>query len=144
MAVEDYSLQGPMGSRHTLLKERCKRGFWRDPLYWEGVRAEVAEPLEAELLAAEAAAPDAAARRLERAVADTRALGSLACANPACMGVVLCPPGGLQVKAARGKKCSQCQAVRYCGPACQKSHWQRGGHKAPCRELQRQLLAAAQ
>ena len=40
----------------------------------------------------------------------------------------------------RGKLCSGCRRLRYCGPACQKADWR--AHKAACRELQRRKAAA--
>ena len=30
------------------------------------------------------------------------------------------------------KVCPQCRAARYCGAACQKQHWNAGGHKTTC------------
>ena len=35
-----------------------------------------------------------------------------------------------------GKKCGRCQ-TRYCGPACQKKHWEEGGHDQLCRKIKR-------
>ena len=31
-----------------------------------------------------------------------------------------------------GKKCGRC-STRYCGPACQKKHWEEGGHDQLCK-----------
>ena len=36
---------------------------------------------------------------------------------------------------ALGKKCGRC-STRYCGPACQKQHWD-GGHKELCRRIKK-------
>ena len=33
-----------------------------------------------------------------------------------------------------GKKCGRC-STRYCGPACQVQHWERGGHDKLCRKI---------
>jgi TPR repeat protein len=30
------------------------------------------------------------------------------------------------------KVCPQCKTTRYCGAACQKQHWNAGGHKETC------------
>ena len=35
-----------------------------------------------------------------------------------------------------GKKCGRC-ATRYCGPACQKKHWEEGGHDKLCRKIKK-------
>ncbi|MEM7518865.1 MAG: zinc finger MYND domain-containing protein, partial [Planctomycetota bacterium] len=43
------------------------------------------------------------------------------------------------------KRCAQCGVVVYCGAACQKEHWKKGGHKKECRartELQEKMQAA--
>ena len=37
---------------------------------------------------------------------------------------------------ASGKKCSRC-STRYCGPACQKTHWEEGGHDKLCKQIRR-------
>ena len=34
------------------------------------------------------------------------------------------------------KKCSRCK-TRYCNEACQRQHWERGGHEALCRRIKR-------
>ena len=36
---------------------------------------------------------------------------------------------------ALGKKCGRC-STRYCGPACQKQHWD-GGHKDLCKKIKK-------
>ena len=35
-----------------------------------------------------------------------------------------------------GKKCGRC-ATRYCGPACQKKHWEEGGHDQLCKQIKK-------
>ena len=35
-----------------------------------------------------------------------------------------------------GKKCGRC-STRYCGPECQKQHWQEGGHDQLCKPIKR-------
>ena len=35
-----------------------------------------------------------------------------------------------------GKKCGRC-STRYCGPACQKKHWEEGGHDKLCKKIKR-------
>ena len=35
-----------------------------------------------------------------------------------------------------GKKCGRC-STRYCGPACQKKHWEEGGHDQLCKPIKR-------
>ena len=35
-----------------------------------------------------------------------------------------------------GKKCGRCQ-TRYCGPACQKQHWDAGGHDKLCKKIKK-------
>ena len=34
------------------------------------------------------------------------------------------------------KRCSRCK-TRYCNEACQRQHWERGGHDALCRRIKR-------
>ena len=34
------------------------------------------------------------------------------------------------------KRCSRCK-TRYCNEACQRQHWERGGHEARCRRIKR-------
>ena len=36
----------------------------------------------------------------------------------------------------RGKKCGRC-STRYCGPACQKQHWQEFGHDQLCKPIKK-------
>ncbi len=35
-----------------------------------------------------------------------------------------------------GKKCGRC-STRYCGPACQKQHWEGGGHDQLCKKIKK-------
>ena len=35
-----------------------------------------------------------------------------------------------------GKKCGRC-STRYCGPACQKKHWEEGGHDKLCKKMKK-------
>ena len=35
-----------------------------------------------------------------------------------------------------GKKCGRC-STRYCGPACQKKHWEEGGHDRLCKKIKK-------
>ena len=35
-----------------------------------------------------------------------------------------------------GKKCGRC-STRYCGPACQKQHWEGGGHDQVCKKIKK-------
>ena len=34
------------------------------------------------------------------------------------------------------KQCSRCK-TRYCGPECQKQHWEAGGHDKLCRKIRK-------
>ena len=36
----------------------------------------------------------------------------------------------------RGKKCGRC-STRYCGPECQKKHWEEGGHDQLCKLIKK-------
>ena len=36
-----------------------------------------------------------------------------------------------------GKRCGRC-STRYCGPACQKQHWDAGGHDKLCKKIKKQ------
>ena len=36
----------------------------------------------------------------------------------------------------KAKQCSRCK-TRYCGPACQKKHWDEGGHDALCKKIKK-------
>ena len=35
-----------------------------------------------------------------------------------------------------GKKCGRC-STRYCGPECQKQHWEQGGHDKLCKPIKK-------
>ena len=63
-----------------------------------------------------------AAARLELArIAATRSCAYLRCAN-------------LEGGSGRGRTCSACKAVKYCGTACSHADW-RAGHKRVCKAL---------
>ena len=111
----------------------CDNGFAliHSPAFWERLRVEVVEPLVAGLEAAAAAAEGDAARQAQLAVDVAQALATRPCAHPCCTTIV----GAREADAPRGKRCSRCQVVRYCGRACQLADWP--AHKAACRELQR-------
>ena len=36
-----------------------------------------------------------------------------------------------------GKKCGRC-STRYCGPECQKQHWEGGGHDKLCKQIKKE------
>ena len=93
--------------------------------YWRRLRAEVTEPLAAALDAKAAASSDPA----QLAVDVAEALATRTCAHVGCTTVV----GASEAAAPRGKRCSGCRLVRYCGAACQTADWP--AHKAACREL---------
>ena len=69
------------------------------------------------------------AQRAQQAVEAAEALATRACAHPASTTVV----GASEAAAPRGKLCSGCRLVRYCGAACQKADWP--AHRAACREV---------
>lgn len=57
--------------------------------------------------------------------------------TPTAAAVPTCAACGATAEGAGVRKllrCSGCQVVRYCGPACQRAHW-RGGHKTECAGL---------
>ena len=104
-----------------------------EPEYWRRLQAEVIQPL-AELLANSAAAEGTGGQSqlvLQRAVAAAQALATRKCAHPRCTTVI----GPSEAAMHRGKLCSGCRLVCYCGVACQKADWR--AHKAACRELLR-------
>ena len=92
---------------------------------------EVIGPLVKSLQAKDTAEEGDAARQAQLAVEVAEALSTRPCAHPCCTTLL----GASEADAPRGKLCSGCRAVRYCGPACQKADWR--AHKAACRELQR-------
>ncbi|KXZ53500.1 hypothetical protein GPECTOR_7g950 [Gonium pectorale] len=53
------------------------------------------------------------------------------CCNPACGDLTGESEAGLKLRL-----CAGCEAVRYCGAACQRQHWA-SGHKAECARLKR-------
>ncbi|PNH08337.1 hypothetical protein TSOC_005068 [Tetrabaena socialis] len=52
------------------------------------------------------------------------------CVNPACRNFDGPAEADLPLR-----KCSACEAVRYCGAGCQRQHWREGGHKKECAGL---------
>ena len=97
-----------------------------DPAFWLRLQAEVIEPLSAALAKGAELAP---AQQAQLAVEAAEALATRACAHPCCTTVV----GASEAAVPRGKLCSGCRLVRYCGPRCQKADWR--AHKAACREV---------
>ena len=47
-----------------------------------------------------------------------------------------CPVCAVALPALTAKQCSRCK-TRYCGPACQKKHWEEGGHDKLCRKIRK-------
>ena len=47
-----------------------------------------------------------------------------------------CPVCAAALPARTAKQCSRCK-TRYCGPACQKKHWEEGGHDTLCKKIKR-------
>jgi hypothetical protein len=47
-----------------------------------------------------------------------------------------CPVCAVALPALTAKQCSRCK-TRYCGPACQKTHWEEGGHDQLCRKIRK-------
>ena len=99
------------------------------PELWERLRAEVVEPLVLGLEQKDAAEAGDAALPAQLAVDTAKALATRRCAHACCATIV----GAREADSPRGKLCSGCRVVRYCGPACQKADWR--AHKAACREL---------
>lgn len=94
------------------------------PQYWEAVQAELTRPL--------ASTTDPEDPQLQQAVLVARMLATRACSHTRCTTVV----GPSEEDQPRGKRCSGCRTVRYCGVGCQKADWPT--HKAACRELRRE------
>jgi tetratricopeptide (TPR) repeat protein len=46
-----------------------------------------------------------------------------------------CPVCAVQLPSTNAKQCSRCK-TRYCGPECQKTHWE-GGHDKICRKIKK-------
>ncbi|KAG2490968.1 hypothetical protein HYH03_010643 [Edaphochlamys debaryana] len=92
--------------------------------------AEASGPLAAEEAAAAAGAAVLAAPLpplLAPPPLGSRALTQLlVCGCPGCATF-----GGGSEEALPLKRCGGCRAVRYCGAACQRAHWQ-GGHRTEC------------
>ena len=47
-----------------------------------------------------------------------------------------CPVCAAELPPLSAKQCSRCK-TRYCGPACQKQHWEGGGHDKLCRKIKK-------
>ena len=47
-----------------------------------------------------------------------------------------CPVCAAELPPFSAKQCSRCK-TRYCGPACQKTHWEQGGHDKLCRKIRK-------
>jgi hypothetical protein len=47
-----------------------------------------------------------------------------------------CPVCAAQLPSTSAKQCSRCK-TRYCGPVCQKKHWEEGGHDKLCRKIRK-------
>ena len=47
-----------------------------------------------------------------------------------------CPVCAAELPPLSAKQCSRCK-TRYCGPACQKKHWEEGGHDKLCRKIRK-------
>jgi len=47
-----------------------------------------------------------------------------------------CPVCAASLPDLTAKQCSRCK-TRYCGPACQKQHWEQGGHDKLCKKIKR-------
>jgi hypothetical protein len=47
-----------------------------------------------------------------------------------------CPVCAAPLPDTTAKQCSRCK-TRYCGPACQKQHWEEGGHDKLCKKIKK-------
>ena len=47
-----------------------------------------------------------------------------------------CPVCAASLPDLTAKQCSRCK-TRYCGPACQKKHWEEGGHDKLCKKIRK-------
>ena len=47
-----------------------------------------------------------------------------------------CPVCAAELPPLSAKQCSRCK-TRYCGPACQKQHWEAGGHDKLCKKIRK-------
>ncbi len=47
-----------------------------------------------------------------------------------------CPACAAPLPPTSAKQCSRCK-TRYCGPECQKTHWEEGGHDKLCRKIRK-------
>ena len=62
--------------------------------------------------------------------------GGLQDGNQSSMLLTKCASCAADLGLTSGKKCGRC-ATRYCGPACQKKHWEEGGHDQLCKKIKR-------
>ena len=101
------------------------------PDYWRRVKATVTEPLAASLARPPAAAEEGdPTRDVALGMQLAEALATRPCAHVGCTAIV----GPCEAGMKRGKLCSGCRLVRYCGAGCQKADWP--AHRAACRALQ--------
>ena len=52
------------------------------------------------------------------------------------MILTVCPVCAAPLPDTTAKQCSRCK-TRYCGPACQKQHWEEGGHDKLCKKIKK-------
>ena len=52
------------------------------------------------------------------------------------MLLVQCAACAAPLGLSSGKKCGRC-STRYCGPVCQKQHWEEGGHDQLCKKIKK-------
>ena len=102
------------------------------PGYWRRVKATVTEPLAASLARPAAAEEEGdPSKDAALGVQLAEALATRPCAHVACTAI----EGASEACQPRGKRCSGCRLVHYCGAGCQKADWP--AHKAACQVLQR-------
>ena len=108
---------------------------------WAALERDVLAPLQPLAAGcverAQAATTEAAGGEEGLALDRARALATLRCANVRCRNLA-----GAAEADVRGRKCSGCFVVRYCGAACQQADW-RAGHKRVCASLKAERAAAA-
>ena len=128
----------PFSAEFRTTLESIYGGGETSPSFWLRLRLEVVEPLEGlvQKQAEHEEAEGSAAKQLALAVDVAQALATRPCAHVRCTTLL----GASEADEPRGKLCSGCRAVRYCGAACQKADWR--AHKAACRELARRMTSA--
>ena len=52
------------------------------------------------------------------------------------MSLTQCAACATELGLSLGKKCGRC-STRYCGPLCQKQHWEAGGHDKLCKKIKK-------